>query len=816
MVKSGSTKRNQKSRKSKNVKMPLPVMDEDENDEELHTDEENIISASEDEEEDEDERKHIKLLEAISSLGAKRRKKHAERSEASVQVSEFSVNAEGAGDKVQLSDLLGSMEQTPGAPKKTKKQLKNLQNSKETLELPLSRQQTEKIQRGVAYERSSKEVSRWESVVIQNQKAEQLFFPLKQEPAGPKRVEQVVAGWKAQTPLEQQIFSLLQSNKQPINDPVLTPAEEASIQAMSLEEAKIRRAELQKARALQSYYEAKARRERKIKSKKYHKVQKKAKRKEFLKQFDEMMKTDPDAALEELKKMELSRMEERMSLKHQNSGKWAKTKAIMAKYDDSARKAMQEQLEVNKQLTQKVTLPSDDEEEEDEEDEGALPDFVNDAELGGDSVNPWMRGKLSSEVKRTAGQEVTPEPPTAEEEARVSQQDEEEDDEEEEENEEEQLLRQFERKRELRDDQDEDLVPVPQQDETEKEAVVEEVGEAPGDEDDEEEEKEEVVSEFNSLFNRLIKGSKAPAGPVKSRTEQPPVPDLVAAPAEEEEELLSEGLTRARTLEDLEALSRDEASEPDRPTPACTTRAPGEGATPGPPGKRKKKDIDPNEVLTKQAKVITVPLAPTLMEQEDEAETEEQGRAEQIAIIKEAFAGDDVISDFLKDKRNQEDAGKPKEVDLTLPGWGEWGGLGLKPSRYKRRKFRVKPPLAPVRKDEKLPAVIISEKRNSSVVQHQVNQLPFPFQNRAQFESCIRSPVGQTWNTQNTVKKLTAPKVVTRLGNIIEPMKKEDFLSQQKSAHAARKRGDIVLEESNQKRGARRAQRRKRKQKEKN
>lgn len=31
-------------------------------------------------------------------------------------------------------------------------------------------------------------------------------------------------------------------------------------------------------------------------------------RKEYLKQFDEMVKTDPAAALEELKKMELSRM----------------------------------------------------------------------------------------------------------------------------------------------------------------------------------------------------------------------------------------------------------------------------------------------------------------------------------------------------------------------------------------------------------------------------------------------------------------------------------------------------------------------------
>lgn len=42
--------------------------------------------------------------------------------------------------------------------------------------------------------------------------------------------------FKAQTPLEQEIFSLLRMNKQPLNDPVLTPTDEASLRAMSLEE----------------------------------------------------------------------------------------------------------------------------------------------------------------------------------------------------------------------------------------------------------------------------------------------------------------------------------------------------------------------------------------------------------------------------------------------------------------------------------------------------------------------------------------------------------------------------------------------------
>ena len=49
----------------------------------------------------------------------------------------------------------------------------------------------------------------------------------------------------------------------------LTAAEEDVLKAFNMEEALESRKELQKARALQSYYEAKCRRMKKIKSKKY-------------------------------------------------------------------------------------------------------------------------------------------------------------------------------------------------------------------------------------------------------------------------------------------------------------------------------------------------------------------------------------------------------------------------------------------------------------------------------------------------------------------------------------------------------------------
>lgn len=731
---------------------PDVVYDDDEED--LNKAEGNITSGEEDD--GEDERKRQKLLEAISALGGKRKKRLGERSEAAVHMSEFMVNAQGEDDKIDLSDLIGTMEKTPAVPVKAKKQLKNLQQGKRTIECPVSKQESERIQRDVAFQKAAEEVSRWNVIIKQNEKAEQLVFPLNQEPAGPKPMERVVTGWKAQTPLEQEVFALLSANKQPINDPILTPAEESSLRAMSLEEAKIRRAELQKARALQSYYEAKARRERKIKSKKYHKVHNKAKRKEFVKKFEEMVKTDPAAALDELNKMELSRMQERMSLKHQNSGKWAKSKGIMAKYDEGSRKAMQQQLEVNKELTQKLVTSLDKEEEKEEEGGEAevMPDFVNDAEQVLDLSNPWMRGKLSEEKERIVNL-------TAEEAGTAGNAAEEEKDEEEvEETEEEKLLREFDSRRTLRHAQETDTGPV---------ICVDEENEAAAEDLDASNKEEEELSEFTSLFRGL------------AQSHQDADAEQAEAVASHGDTQLEEVLMGIRTVEDVEPLTQEELAtdkesvEP-QPLPARENLSSTKNA-----GKNRKRNrgIELTEVLTKKTKTIQVPLAPTIEDTEDSDE-----KLDQRGLIKEAFAGDDVVSDFLRDKRKKEEAGKPKVVDLTLPGWGEWGGTGLQPSRNKRRRFRIKRAPSPPRKDQRLPNVIISEKRNSSISLHQVNTLPFPFENHTQFEGTICSPLGRTWNTERTVKKITKRKVVTKLGAIIEPMAQEELMKDKKQATA--------------------------------
>ncbi|NXG37912.1 UT14A protein, partial [Dromaius novaehollandiae] len=687
------------------------------------------------------------------------RRKLAERTEASVQVSEFNVSCKGAGEKLVLSELLQPIK-AKSALSSVKKEL-NRVKQKKAVELPLSKEEAERVVREAAYVRTSKDVGKWQQVVLQNRRAEQLVFPMKQELVAVAPLEQVVSAWKARTPLEQEIFGLLHKTQQPITDPLLTPQEKASLQAMSLEEARRRRAELQKARVLQSYYEAKARREKKIKSKKYHRVLKKSKKRKALKEFELLRKSDPEAALAKLEELEQLRMEERMSLKHQNKGKWACSRAIMAKYDLEARKAMQEQLAKNKELMQKVRVELPEEEPGDVPAEDLVSESVPAVPVDASGANPWMLGKPSSPAKEPEVQEdlgdVT-EPAVAESKEEMS---------EEEMSEEEALLQDFEQKRHVRRQQ----------------AASPELQGA-------------------ELVARSDVGSCVPQGLAKwglwglcaDMTEvvselpedvsvdpictEEQVSVGIEQPSQAQEELLLlEQPSCVQTMEDIEALASEERAD-EQETPVATgtekrVHQQEQGRAEDRQAKKpkaKKTIISLQAVLAGKSQEIQCPSLPVAVE-------EEEGGFDQRGVITEAFAGDDVVADFRREKRKAEQAGKPQPVNLVLPGWGEWGGTGLRPSKKKMKRFLLKPPPAPPRKDQHLPHVIMSEQRNIHAAAHQVSELPFPFEKHQQFERSIRTPVGPTWNTQRAFQKLTAPRVVTRAGHIIQPISAENVPS---------------------------------------
>ncbi|NWU45313.1 UT14A protein, partial [Hylia prasina] len=695
------------------------------------------------------ERRHRQLLEAISALSGRKRRKLAERSEASGQVSEFNVTCKGAGEKLVLSELL-----QPIHPKSTlssvRKELARVKR-KAAVELPLSKEEAKRVVREAAYVTTSKDVGKWQQVVLQNRHAEQLVFPLRQDITTVTPLERITSAWKARTPLEQEIFGLLHKAQQPITDPLLTPEERASLQAMSLEEAWRRRAELQKARAVQSYYEAKARRTKRIKSKKYHRVLKKSRRRQALKEFEQLHKSDPEAALARLEELEQLRMQERMSLKHQNKGKWARSRAIMAKYDLEARKAMQEQLARSKELMQKVRVEPPEEElrEVPEEDTTALP-----APTGASGANPWMLGKPSGPALEPEAQEGPRDdtvPGTVENKDEME--------EEEELSEEEALLQDFKQKRQER------------------------TGSPKGHGEEHGRKQQPVGADETEASAEQPRDSPVPPACVEELGDSPMPPacaeELVSTglelpPQAQEQLLLSEQLRRVQTMEDVESLAKEELVEEQKnlvaPRGGKRAQQQEEGRTGDKYTKKtpaKRKIISLEAVLDGKPREMDCPSLPVVLE-------EEEGGIEQCGMITEAFAGDDVVADFRREKRKAEEAAKPQPVSLVLPGWGEWGGTGLKPSARKIKRFLIKPPPTPPRKDQHLPHVIMSEKRNIHAAAHQVSELPFPFERHQQFEQSMRTPVGQTWNTQRAFQKLTAPRVITRTGHIIQPISAED------------------------------------------
>lgn len=87
--------------------------------------------------------------------------------------------------------------------------------------------------------------------------------------------------------------------------------------------------------------------------------------------------------------------------------------------------------------------------------------------------------------------------------------------------------------------------------------------------------------------------------------------------------------------------------------------------------------------------------------------------------IQEAFANDDVIEEFVKEKEDAIEASKSKDLDLSPPGWGDWGGPGIDETKRKKKFIVPAKPAAP-RKDTSLAHVIINEDRDKKFAKYQV------------------------------------------------------------------------------------------------
>lgn len=195
-----------------------------------------------------------------------------------------------------------------------------------------------------------------------------------------------------------------------------------------------------------------------------------------------------------------------------------------------------------------------------------------------------------------------------------------------------------------------------------------------------------------------------------------------------------------------------------------------------------KSDISPNINPQKFLKVKQTPLQSAIPDILNAYEEDEAASSNQKDLIQEAFQDDDIVKDFETEKADAVSEDTPKDIEVNLPGWGQWGGTGVQAPKRKRKHLILKAPPPALRRDENKGFLIINEKAQSKIKPLLVNEIPFPFKTVKDYEASIRAPIGNTFVTETAFKKLIQPAVVTKMGSIIEPVN-QSLLTGKKTVH---------------------------------
>ncbi|KAF9876343.1 hypothetical protein CkaCkLH20_06286 [Colletotrichum karsti] len=602
------------------------------------------------------------------------------------------------------------------------------------LEVPLARRQQDKLARAAAYEKANETIGRWQDTVKHNRRAEHLVFPLPQNAADEgldNRELQAMNPKNAGTELEQTIMSIMQQsglgmNKHEENRMRKEEAEEGMSKEALQDLVNQRRRE----RELSSREAKRAARIKKIKSKAYHRVHRKEREREEAKLHEAMAENGEIDSEAEREAADRARALERVGAKHRDS-KWAKLGGSnkRAVWDDEYRAGLHDMARREEELRQRKLGRAGHSGSEDEDEEEA-----SSSDDGGDGSDEEAheRRKLLKQLKRVED---------AEDDGPASKL----------------MQMKFMQKAEAQ----------------QKKANDELIAQIRRDiaSDGEGSEGEEEVTEVG---RKKFGGALKPA---------------ISAPA------LSQAKKQKKSKK---ADDEDEEDEvPDNSAVnagySITAEAPATGSawSSGPRKKSSKghsqpgarvADLDNSQAMTAApaAKPKSRSKTATAAADSDaDADSEEDPDVHlplairDIAQMDKAFAGDDVVVDFAREKAEIETADDDKVVDNTLPGWGGWVGEGVSAREKKRQQGRFVTKVEGVkkanRKDAKLDKVIISERRVKKNDKYLASQLPHPFESKAQYERSLRLPLGPEWVTKESFQDSIKPRILKKQG-IIAPM----------------------------------------------
>ncbi|KAG0345146.1 hypothetical protein BG004_003929 [Podila humilis] len=763
-----------------------------------------------------------------------------------------SVNADATSTnkkKLDIFDLVGGIQNDAGFSS-LKKGVQALESGPkkgktiETLAAPLPKIVQDRLNRSAAYEETKKEVSKWLPIVQQNRQAEHLAFPLNAPPPATLTNAALASNFDASTAMEKEVEKILIEGG--MQEKKLMEFEELALNKMSTEEVEKRRSELRMMRDLMFRDELRAKRVSKIKSKLYRKIKKKERERNALTE-EEMRELDPQAAHEERLHAEQQRAQERMTLKHKNTGKWAKDQLKHGNFDPESRQAITEQIERGDKLRRKIQgLDSDEEQSggeseysdlEDDDVEGIknrafdeLADVEFQLAKAEDAAKEAKVGKgvFAMKFMQDAAKRSKLQAQAAAEEFRKEMMDE--DEEEAKANDEEwQSVGKAGKKGkknvaeagtvigaggrmvfgsgvEVPEGKSKDgstkAVKMNSAGQIQKVALsgghstkvqgpvtVKVAGMRQANSND--------SDDNDGSANPWLQADKHTQGKIARKNDKgvskdsSKVDKLQAkikkqkAGAESDDEVqidTSSFLTLSKDSQKEHGLQKNEKSKTVRTATTTTTTTTTTSTITSTSSKASSKQSS-QKVKTKQEamevdeekKEVTVVANGDSDDEEEEpvmVHAKTTAALSQRDLVARAFANDNVVSEFEREKMETVEADKPKDVDMTLPGWGSWSGKGAK----KKKNVIVKKaqPGEGVdqskRKDAKLAHVIISEKRDKKASAYAVNKIPHPFKTWAQYEDSLRAPVGKEWNTNATFQKMTLPRITTKLGKIIDPL----------------------------------------------
>lgn len=609
------------------------------------------------------------------------------------------------------------------------------------LTVPLPKRQQDRLDRAAAYDKSKETLNRWIDTVKHNRRAEHLAFPL-QDPnaAAAPGVQKLLPLIHSQpvTDLEGAIQNILEDSglgprsQRPEEDPDDEAFDGLQPNKLSLQDVQAQRAELRRAREFLFREEIRSRRIKKIKSKSYRRVHRKEREKIAQQEKVALAAAGLDNSESEQERVDRRRAEERVGARHRES-KWAKgvKDSGRAAWDEEARLGILERARRGDELTKRIqgreSHPDDSGLSTSESDS----DDVSTDELKGETQTSLER--FRNRVKKLNDNKDMHDSSKVELKSGLASM---------------KFMQRADALRKERNDADLEVLR--------REAAEEDTS------SEEEEETGQGRRQFGPTTS-LTKVLRSPKQEIRSEFEEKDGSELGdqnqeslqvdeqqiivdAIPAGETKDLRKKARKaqekRGKRGKDTGALSdsvenpwlssikssrRDILQVGDSQADAIISPALTADGPIGPTrpislviGGKSQKALKAPFLKEKPQKLAQISKGRVLAETFDtESEDDNNGNVPLVLrdqeLIRKAFAGDEVVADFEREKQATTRDEEEQVIDNALPGWGNWTGAGISKKEQKRNRIRFLSKTDGIkkdsRKDAKLDRVIINEKR---------------------------------------------------------------------------------------------------------